>query len=142
MHDDPVSVVRRLVDATNRHDLDALADCVAKNYRSEQPAHPARGFTGKDQVRKNWSAILSDIPDFQQEWLQHAVFGNSVWVEVHGHGTNAQDQSPVETAGVAIFTVEDDRIVSARIYTEPVEAGGGDIDTMIRDVYRAGGEEP
>jgi ketosteroid isomerase-like protein len=141
MEGDPVSVIRRLMDATNRHDLDALVDCVAENYRSEQPVHPARGFTGREQVRKNWSAILSDIPDFRQEWVQHAVAGNSVWVEIHGHGTNAQDQSPVDLAGVAIFTVENDRIVSARIYTESVEAAGGDIDSMIRDVYRAGGKE-
>jgi hypothetical protein len=141
MPSDPVSVARRLVDATNRHDLDALVGCVAENYQSEQPAHPARAFTGKEQVRKNWSEIFSDIPDFRQEWLQHAVAGNSVWVEVRGHGTNAQDQSPVDLAGVAIFTVENDRIVSARICVEPVEAEGGDIGTMIRDVYRAGGKE-
>jgi hypothetical protein len=141
MPNDPVSVARRLVDATNRHDLDALVGCVAENYQSEQPAHPARAFTGREQVRKNWSEIFSDIPDFRQEWLQHAVAGNSVWVEVRGHGTNAQDQSPVDLAGVAIFTVENDRIVSARICVEPVEAEGGDIGTMIRDVYRAGGKE-
>jgi ketosteroid isomerase-like protein len=141
MSGDPVSVVRRLFDATNRHDLDALVACVSESYESAQPAHPPRAFTGKEQVRKNWSAIFSDIPDFRQDWLQHAVAGQSVWVQIHGHGTNARDQSPVDLAGIAIFTVKDEHIVLARIYVEPVEAAGGDIDTMIRDVYRATGEK-
>jgi hypothetical protein len=47
----------------------------------------------------------------------------------------------VDLAGIAIFTVKDEHIVSARIHVEPVEAAGGGIDTMIRDVYRATGEK-
>jgi ketosteroid isomerase-like protein len=35
---DPMAVVRRLQDATNRHDLDALVACFAPDYLSEIPA--------------------------------------------------------------------------------------------------------
>ena len=47
------SAVERLRDAVNQHDLEALLECIDDNYRSEQPAHPNRGFGGKEQVRKN-----------------------------------------------------------------------------------------
>ena len=41
----------RLRAAMNAHDIDAFVDCFAEDYDSEQPAHPDRAFTGRDQVR-------------------------------------------------------------------------------------------
>jgi hypothetical protein len=47
------TVLERLGEPLNWHDLDAMLDCFDHDYRSEQPAHPNRGFGGKEQVRKN-----------------------------------------------------------------------------------------
>ena len=49
-------VVDRLVVAVNAHDLDAVADLIHEDYRSEQPAHPGRAFAGRtcsDEVRQS-----------------------------------------------------------------------------------------
>ena len=43
--------IARLRDAMNAHDPDALAALFGEEYRSEQPAHPNRGFGGKDRQR-------------------------------------------------------------------------------------------
>ncbi len=61
------SVIERMHEALNRHDLEAFLELFDANYRSEQPVHPNRGFGGKDQVRKNWSAIFESFPDFRAE---------------------------------------------------------------------------
>jgi hypothetical protein len=57
----------------NAHDLDAVAGLIHDDYRSEQPAHPGRTFTGRAQMLANWEAMLAGIPDFRAEicrWVQ------------------------------------------------------------------------
>ena len=49
--------------ATNAHDLDALVACFTADYVNETPAHPARGFRGREQVRANWRRIFAGVPD-------------------------------------------------------------------------------
>ena len=39
--------------------------------------------------------------------------------------------------GVVIVTVRDDQIAAGRLYVEPVEHGGGDIDAAVAELYRA-----
>jgi hypothetical protein len=65
------TVIEQLQDAMNEHDLEVMLECFDPDYRSEQPAHPNRGFGGKDQVRKNWSAMLESFPDFEAELLRY-----------------------------------------------------------------------
>ena len=66
---DPASLVRRLAAATNAHDLDALTACFADDYLNETPAHPARGFRGAEQVRRNWAQLFAGIPDLSARIL-------------------------------------------------------------------------
>ena len=68
-------VLERLRDAQNRHDLDSFVDCFDPAYRSEQPVHPDRAFTGREQVRRNWAAVFDGVPDFQAELLGSAQAG-------------------------------------------------------------------
>jgi hypothetical protein len=51
-------VFERLHDAQNRHDLDAFLACFDSDNRGDQPLHPDRAFTGSEQVRRNWAAVL------------------------------------------------------------------------------------
>lgn len=44
----PLAIINRLLEATNKHDLEALAECFAPGYVNETPAHPTRGFTGRE----------------------------------------------------------------------------------------------
>jgi ketosteroid isomerase-like protein len=126
------SVVERLRDAVNRHDLQALLECIDEDYRSEQPAHPNRGFGGKEQVRKNWSSIFESFPDFRAELLRYASEGDLVWSEWHWSATG------LEIAGVTLFGVRAERIVWGRLYMEPVEEEGEDIDEAMRTMTETG----
>jgi ketosteroid isomerase-like protein len=129
------AVIDRLLRATNDHDLDALAGCFASDYVNETPAHPARGFGGREQVRRNWAQIFAAVPDLIAEIAGLAeaegLDGQSVvWTEWQMNG-NRVDGMPHLMRGVIIFTVTDDRISAARFYLEPVETGGPGVDAAV-----------
>src|SRR5690348_542589 len=125
------AVVERLYRAVNTRDLDAIVACFAPDYRNQTPAHPPRGFTGRDQVRRNWAQILSAVPDLRATVTRTAADGDEVWVEAEHAGTRG-DGVPHLLRGVVIFCVSGDTIASARFYLEPVESGSGDVDAAIR----------
>ena len=64
------ALLERLAGAVDRHDLDALVGCFAPRYRNETPAHPAQGFTGREQVRRNWEQIFTFVPDITARVLR------------------------------------------------------------------------
>jgi ketosteroid isomerase-like protein len=124
-------VLDRLERAMNARDLDALLACMAEDYRSEQPAHPERGFGGRDQVEKNWSALFEAMADFRAELLDTAVQGDTAWTEWHWTGTRA-DGSTLDMRGVTLFRIEGGLITSGRLYMEEVEQAGAGIDEAVR----------
>jgi len=124
-------VLNRLVDATNAHDVEAIVACFASGYRNETPAHPARSFTGRDQVRRNWEQILTFVPDVQATLLRYSVEDAVVWSEWEHRGSR-RDGTPHLMRGVIILGVEHDAIAWARFYLEPVEDGGGGVDHAVR----------
>ena len=130
MADDPRAVLERLLDALNAHDLDSLVDCFDEGYRSEQPAHPERAFVGRDQVRKNWGALLEQIPDLRAELVASAIDGEAVWAEMGWTGTKT-DGAPLDERGVTILGIREGRIASGRLYMEEVEQEGAGIDETV-----------
>ena len=58
-HSSPQVVFERMIQAANRHELDAMVACFAPDFRSEQPFNPERNFIGQPGVRKNWSFFFS-----------------------------------------------------------------------------------
>src|SRR5215469_14681988 len=129
------ALLDRLVAAASRHDLDALVGCFAPDYRNETPAHPAQGFTGRDQVRRNWEQIFAVMPDITARVLRSAYDGDVVWSEWHMAGTRP-DGAALQMAGVVIFGIRDGLFSWARWYLEPVQAGGPDVNEALRQ--RAG----
>ncbi|MDQ6791442.1 MAG: nuclear transport factor 2 family protein [Candidatus Dormibacteraeota bacterium] len=126
----PETVIERLCQATNDHDLEALASCFALDFRNETPAHPARGFQGRAQVRKNWEQIFAAVPDLAAQ-VRLIADGPVVWSEWEMQGTRL-DGSRHLMRGVVIFGVEKGQATWARFYLEPVEDGGGDVDEAVR----------
>ena len=126
-----MKILDRLLDATNAHDLDAIVACFSPAYHNETPAHPARSFTGRDQVRRNWEQILGFVPDIQASVLRSSADAGVVWSEWEQRGTR-RDGTPHVMRGVIIFGVEHDAIAWARFYLEPVEEGGGGVDHAVR----------
>jgi ketosteroid isomerase-like protein len=128
----PGGAVRRLFEATNRHDIDALVGCFAGNYVNETPNHPGRSFTGRGQVRKNWTTLFAGVPDIRSFVVASATGANGrIWVEWGTKGSRP-DGGPISMAGVVIFTVTADRIAAARFYLEPVDHGPGGVDEAVR----------
>jgi ketosteroid isomerase-like protein len=127
----PAALVRRLCQATNDHDLEALVGCFAADYRNETPAHPERGFTGREQVRQNWAQIFAAIPDVTADVLRCAVDDDCVWSEWEHRGTRP-DGSRHLMRGVVIFGVVDDRAAWARFYLEPVQEGTAGVNEVVR----------
>ena len=125
------AVSQRLMRAMNAHDLEAHVSCFTEDYRSEQPAHPERTFTGREQVRKNWSGLFESIPDFRAEILRLAVSGDTEWAEWHWQGTK-EDGTPLEERGVTIVGIRDGHIAWGRLYLEEIEQEGADIEATVR----------
>jgi ketosteroid isomerase-like protein len=125
------SFVEQLVGATNRHDLDGLVACFADHYENQTPAHPARGFRGRGQVRRNWEEIFAFVPDIRAELLASAIDGETAWAELDMSGTRA-DGTPLHMRGVVIFGVGDGLAQWARFYLEPVDESSGTVDDARR----------
>jgi len=108
-------VFERMIRALNRHDLDAMVECFAANFRSEQPLYPERTFTGQAGVQKNWSFFFATIPDIQGEIQRLAVEGDTVWAELFYHGTQVDGKKHV-TRGVSISGIQGGHIMWAKVY--------------------------
>jgi hypothetical protein len=134
----PAAMVQRLERATNEHDLEALVACFTADYRNETPAHPERGFSGREQVRKNWTQIFAAIPDVTSEVLRYVVDGDVVWTEWEHRGTRC-DGSPHIMRGVVIFGVVDGLAAWARFYLEPVQQAAGTVDDAVNRQVTPGG---
>jgi ketosteroid isomerase-like protein len=131
------ALLERLAGAVNRHDLDALEGCFALEYRNETPAHPAQGFAGRAQVRRNWERIFTFVPDITARVLRGCCDGDVVWSEWEMTGTR-RDGTGHQMAGVVVFGVRDGKFAWARFYLEPVQVGGADADEAVRQQVRAG----
>jgi ketosteroid isomerase-like protein len=123
----PRALLERLLRAVNDHDLDALVSCFSEDYVNETPVHPLRGFSGRDQVRKNWTQIFTGVPDVRAEVPRAAVEDDTLWTEWDLSGSRS-DGEAFHLRGVVIFGVARGHITSASFYLEPVEHATGDVD--------------
>jgi ketosteroid isomerase-like protein len=126
-----MGVAMRLRDAMNAHDLEAFLDCFHEDYGSEQPAHPGRGFGGREQVRANWSAIFAGVPDFSARLLGHCQDSDQEWSEWRWSGTRT-DAGELDMAGVLVLGVREGRIAWGRLYIEPVSGREESIESAVR----------
>jgi hypothetical protein len=136
--DPGAALLERLAAVTNDRDLEAIVGCFAPDYRNETPAHPAQGFTGRDQVRRNWQQIFTFMPDITVQVLRSCCQGEVVWSEWEMAGTRP-DGTALQMAGVIIFGVRGGLFCWARFYLEPVQAGGPDVNQAVRQRAPAAG---
>src|SRR5437773_2617516 len=104
-------LVDQLAAAVNAHDLDAVARLIHHDYRSEQPAHPGRAFSGRAQMLANWAAMLAGIPDFCAAICRSVQDGDTTWTEWRWPGTRS-DRQAFEMRGVTLLEVADGQIVA------------------------------
>ena len=128
----PKVMVDRLVRAVNDHDLEALVACFAEDYENETPAHPARGFRGREQVRRNWGQAFAFVADLRAEVKRMAIEGDTAWSEWEMTGTR-RDGTAHHLRGVVIFEVEERVARWARFYLEPVDLAAGTVEDAVRE---------
>ncbi len=122
--------VAPLVTAVNGHDLEAVVALFTDDYVNHTPAHPARSFTGNQQVRRNWESIFAAVPDLSAVVTAQAFWENTVWTEWSMDGTR-RDGAEHHMRGVVIFTVADGQATTARFYLEPLDTGDGDVNAAV-----------
>ena len=118
----PSTVVERVVEAQNDHDLGGMLEWIAPDYQTETPVHPERNFTGHEQVRETWETVFRTTPDFEATILNLVEDGTTVWAELRYSGTQING-APLDMRGVIIFDVEDGQLARGRVYLEPSETG-------------------
>lgn len=133
---DPSQLIERLRQSVDDHDLDAIVACFARDYRNETPAHPGRGFEGREQVRTNWQRIFAGVPNISARVLRTAVTANTVWSEWEMDGTRL-DGVPQVLRGVIIFGVTGGHLEWARFYLEPVDTDVGGVDAAVAKIVEA-----
>jgi hypothetical protein len=115
-----IACIKRVEQAINHHDLDALAECFDPDYQSEFPAHLGRSFRGHAQLRKNWTGTFAEVPNIRATLVQAVANGESVWTEWDYEGIRT-DGAPYHARGVTIQTIPEDRITRVRLYVEVVQ---------------------
>ena len=126
----PLATVERLVEATNAHDVEGIVACFSDDYALEAPAHPGRSFKGTEQVRRNWTQIFAAIPNISARLLRSAIDGDSAWTEWEMSGARP-DGALHLMRGVFIFGITAGKVRWGRMFLEPVEAAGADMDRAL-----------
>jgi ketosteroid isomerase-like protein len=137
-NNNPMAAIELLVRATNAHDLEGIVSCFADDYTLDAPVHPARSFRGKEQVRCNWTQILDAVPDISVRVLRSACDGGTAWSEWEMMGTRRDGVAHL-TRGVFIFGVSEGLVRWGRMFLDPVDLTGPDMDSAVHDQLGSSG---
>jgi hypothetical protein len=128
------ATISKLLEAMNAHDAQRMAASFMPDYRSEQPAHPNRGYGGRDTMAALWDQLYGAVPDLACEVTDTVDDGSTVWAEWHWQG-HYSDGSLFEMRGVTISRLTDDgRVGAQRLYIEEVEQDGAGIEESERQL--------
>jgi ketosteroid isomerase-like protein len=101
-----LDALKQVLDAFNRHDLDAIMahfseDCVFESPRGPDPW--GTRFVGKDEVRRGLAARFEGIPDVQYGDDDHFVSGDRGVSEWTISGTTVEGER-IEVRGCDLWT--------------------------------------
>ncbi|MEY2402829.1 MAG: hypothetical protein QOD38_380 [Acidimicrobiaceae bacterium] len=108
-----------------------MVDCFAEDYQNETPAHPARDFTGSEQVRHNWIQIFGGVPDITATLVRCTTDGDTTWAEWEFSGTRRDGVAHL-MRGVIVMGLADGRAQWARFYMEPVDGADVGVDDHLK----------
>ena len=118
-----LDVLERMLDAFNRHDLDAIMalftdDCVFESPRGPDPW--GRRFAGLQEVREGLRGRFTGIPDVHYGEGSHFVAGDRGASEWTLTGTTV-DGERLEVRGCDLWTFHGDKIVRKDSFWKIVE---------------------
>jgi ketosteroid isomerase-like protein len=121
------TVLQRMSDAINAHDVDAISNCFTDDYKGEQPLHSEGAFilqrrgyaNGLAQVRENWTGLFAQVPDLRATLVASTIHGDLAWAEWHWQGKRTSGAA-LNLRGVSVSGLRNGIIAWARVYMEPV----------------------
>ena len=117
MSDDrQLDVLREVIDAFNRHDLDAIMSHFSEDCSFESPRGPdrwGRRFVGKEEVRRGLAARFEGIPDVSYGDDDHFACGTRGVSEWTITGTTV-DGVAVDVRGCDIWTFDADGLIARK----------------------------
>ena len=116
-------LVEQMRAALDAHDLDAFVGFFREDYVGERPRHPGSPMSSREDVRRNWAEVISDVPDLRVDIPAAVEDGGTIWSEWRAYGTS-RSGAALELRGVFIFGLRDGRVAWSRMYFEPVEQEG------------------
>ena len=111
-----LDVLTEVLDAFNRHDLDAIMALFAEDCVLETPRGPdpwGRRFVGKSEVRQGLAARFEGIHDVHYEGGGHFVSGDRGLSEWTISGTTVEGE-PIEVRGCDLWTFGADETVTKK----------------------------
>jgi taurine dehydrogenase small subunit len=110
IEDRKVDALKGVLEAFNRHDLDAIMSHFAEDCVFDSPRGPdpwGRRFVGKDAVRQGLAARFEGIPDVHYGNDDHFACGNRGVSEWTISGTTVEGER-IEVRGCDLWTFGDD----------------------------------
>ena len=111
-----LNTLQQVLEAFNRHDLDAIMSHFADECVFESPRGPdlwGQRFVGKDEVRGGLAARFEGIPDVQYGDDDHFACGNRGVSEWTIHGTTVEGDR-IEVRGCDLWTFGDDGMLTRK----------------------------
>lgn len=118
-----VEMLREILDAFNRHDLDAIMEYFTEDAVFEMPRGPdpwGIRFTGKENVRKGLATRFSGIPDVHYGEDRHWIAGNRGVSEWTLTGTTLSGMR-LRVRGCDLWEFRDDLVVRKDSFWKIVE---------------------
>ena len=125
MSQESVEVARRMLDAFNRGDVDAVIatfdeGCLLEEPR-EMPDRPSRGFRGHEGIRE-WMANLRGVAGVRFEPRSFTASGDAVVSELAAHGQGQGSGVRVEWTTFAVLRMCNGKIARAQAFLSRDEA--------------------
>ena len=117
-------ILKQMLDAFNRHDLDAIMDFFAEDCTLEMPRGPdpwGRRLQGKAQVREGLASRFAGIPDVHYADDLHWAFGDEFGVSEWTLTGTTTAGAPIVVRGCDHLTFRDGKVVRKDSYWKIVE---------------------
>ncbi len=125
MSQENVEVVRRMLDAFNGGDVDAVTATFGEGCLVEEPQEmpdsPSTGFRGHDGIRE-WMANLRGVAGVRFEPQSFTTGADVVVCDLASHGRGQDSGVPVEWTTFAVLQMRDGKIARARAFLSRDEA--------------------
>ena len=120
-----VELVRRLVDAFNRDDIDTVLAAFDEGCEIHEPPQmpdsPPRGYRGHSGIRE-WMGNLREVGGVSFELLTATPNGNTLLCDLGSRGQGRGSELPIEWTTYALFYVRQGRIARVRVFLDRAEA--------------------